>query len=107
MKYLPVSVYRDGSGYDCSMNGVTARFDRLYVPVKDGFLTREAIEAKGEGNRILAAKEPAFSDCPPRLYPETISPSRTMFGGNFVYTSDSRFRRAYGWAPVAVHDRVE
>jgi hypothetical protein len=26
---------------------------------------------------------------------------------NFVYSSDGRFRRAYGPAPVAVHDRIE
>jgi hypothetical protein len=31
----------------------------------------------------------------------------SMFGGNFVWSSDSRFREWYGDAPLAVHDRLE
>jgi hypothetical protein len=30
----------------------------------------------------------------------------TMMGGNFLYSSDSRFRDAFG-GPIPIHDRVE
>jgi hypothetical protein len=33
--------------------------------------------------------------------------SDTMFGGNFVYTTDSRFKELYGSNPIHVHDRIE
>lgn len=32
---------------------------------------------------------------------------RTMAGGNFIYTSDSRFRQHVCEYPISVHDRVE
>ena len=47
----------------------------------------------------------------PYLHVEQVSPSATtlhkvgpMFGGNFVYTSDSRFPSDY---PIPIHDRFE
>jgi hypothetical protein len=41
-----------------------------------------------------------------RVVPKSLLDSGkwTMFGGNFVYTSDSRFPSN---SPIAVHDRVE
>jgi len=102
MKYLPVSVYRS-AGQDCSLNGVTSVAGvKLVVPCADGHISEEDVADRGYvklvpgelGGRINFA-------------PEGTENVWTMFGGNFVYTSDSRFSRAYGGAPVHVHDRIE
>jgi hypothetical protein len=38
--------------------------------------------------------------------PAALKDKQTMFGGKFIYTSDSRFRKICDY-PVAIHDRVE
>ena len=100
-RYLPVSVYRS-AGADCSLNGVTSNdYNYLVVPCADGHVTEENVaergyivlvpgEKGGEANFVPAGAE-----------------GWSMMGGNFVYSCDSRFSRAYGHAPVAVHDRFE
>ena len=105
MKYLPVFVLSQVNSADCSAGGVTyTNPDKLVVPCEDGFLSEADVAARGYV--VLELMEPAFADCPPRFQPKGIE-GWNMFGGNYVHTSDSRFRRAYGWHPIAVHDRVE
>lgn len=38
--------------------------------------------------------------------PLSLAGKQTMFGGNFIHTSDSRFR-AVNLYPIPIHDRVE
>lgn len=38
--------------------------------------------------------------------PAELEGRHTMFGGNFIYTSDSRFRNISN-QPIPIHDRVE
>ncbi len=101
MNYLPVNVYT--SGTDCSLNGVTfTNPNDLVVPCEDGHITEEDVEARGY-IRLVPGK---ILNCP-NFTPEGTENKWTMMGGNFVYSTDSRFSRKYGNAPVAVHDRIE
>lgn len=103
-RYLLVFVYRDADGSDCTLNGVTKRFSQLYVPHPEGNYTRADIN---DPCQILKVIPPSFPGCPYRFRPECIDDGKhSMMGGNYVCTSDSRFKEEYG-APIAVHDRVE
>jgi hypothetical protein len=104
-RYLMVDVLRAADRRDCTMNGISARHARLYVPHPEGYLERDALIAKGEGPQLLEVIPPAFPGCPARVKPRGEA-RWTMSGGNFVETSDSRFWQAYG-GPVSVHDRIE
>ena len=108
-----VSVYRTDTGtHDCTAGGMTnnktgvnqlcvINIDGPFKPTDDAPAVR--IEA-GPFNSV-------------RIVPATKAWERygnRMFGGNFAYTSDSRFRAAveeitgdkHG-GPVAIHDRYE
>ena len=102
MKYLPVNVFRSSLG-DCTNGGVTADDDSLFVvPCEDGFLTDEGLADRHN----VVILEPAEIMGSLYFKPSTIT-GHSMAGGNFVYTSDSRFSRTYSKQPVRVHDRVE
>ena len=101
---LLIYVYRDSLG-DCTLNGVSSRYDCLKmieeseVPTWTG--DRDDVVVKI--NRILWG-EPAPYLVPLDLYEANKNASLPiMFGGNFGYTSDSRF----GSSPIAIHDRCE
>ena len=104
MNYLPVNVYRS-AGSDCTLNGVTSTDDySLVVPCEDGHITDESIENSDTPVVVLIYGEILGS---PHFKPETQGHHHSMMGGNFVYSSDSRFSRKYGNQPIAVHDRFE
>jgi len=103
MKYLPVSVYTNGS--DCTMNGVSfTHADKLVVPCEDGFLSLDDVTDRGYA--ILELEDSNLRGAPPH-FKQAGRKGWNMFGGNYVSTSDSRFSRKYGWSPIAVHDRYE
>lgn len=103
MKYLPVSVYT--SGRDCTNGGVThTHSDNIVVPMEDGYLSLDDVTERGYA--ILELEASALRGAPPHFKPEG-EKRWTMFGGNYVSTSDSRFKRKYGYSPIAVHDRIE
>ncbi len=112
MKYLDVSVLTTpavpgswNEGIDCTAGGVTATHaQKLVVPCEDGYLTLEDVTERGY--KILELQKSLVQGAPGHFTPEGVT-RHTMFGGNYVTTSDSRFRRAYGWSPIAVHDRIE
>ncbi len=99
-----IEVYRNNLG-DCSLNGLSSRFDTLKMIEES-----EVPEWKGKFedvvvkiNRILWG-EPHPYLVPIDLYEaDKKSSLPIMFGGNFGYTSDSRF----GGTPIAIHDRCE
>lgn len=99
---LRAEVYRDSLG-DCTNSGISATRDSLYIlgcngPLEAGDL-RECVKIERRellGSEYLSAKPVYFPD---RWY---------MAGGNFLYTSDSRFREYTGSNyPVPIHDRYE
>lgn len=102
LEALPVSVYKSPLG-DSSANGITSKTNRLLL-VFDGlsspFKTNEnedylvLIKRNIGGKEYLHAKPQSLID----------SNTHSMFGGNFIFTSDSRFPSPY---PIPVHDRVE
>ncbi len=98
--WLLVEVYRGADGRDCSAGGVTGREVSLYVPHHEG-----NHDAPPEALRLWPRSKGGVRN----FVPETLEKRgfRGCFGGNFVWTSDSRFRQLYGDHPVAVHDRQE
>jgi len=110
MKYLPVTVLTQAPGgmfdnSDCTNGGVSKTHSQdLVVPCEDGFLTLEDVTERGLV--ILELEKSAVAGAPGHFVPKGET-AQTMFGGNYITTSDSRFRRAYGWSPIALHDRVE
>ena len=101
MNYLPVYVYTSG-GQDCSANGVTVTSQKkLVVPYKDGFITEDGVAKHGYVKLELGKIMDSI-----HFKPAGVT-KWTMFGGNFVYSSDSRFSEKYGRQPVHVHDRIE
>lgn len=105
MNYLPVNVLRNTDMSDCSLNGVTAT-DHYYlvVPCEDGHVSESDIDNMERDVVVLEFGEILGS---PHFKPQTNGQHHSMFGGNFVHTSDSRFSRKYGNQPIAVHDRFE
>ena len=112
MKYLPIQVltsaYDPASMFndsDCTNGGVSKTHPgKLCVPCEDGYLSAEDVEERGY--IILELEKSAVGGAPGHFVPKGET-AWTMFGGNYITTSDSRFRRAYGWSPIALHDRVE
>lgn len=101
---LLIFVYRDSLG-DCSLNGVSARHDCLKMIEESDVSTwkGETDDVVVKINRVLCGK-PAPYLVPLDLYEANKKSSLPiMFGGNFGYTSDSRF----GGTPIAIHDRCE
>lgn len=99
MNKISTYVYRNSLG-DCTANGLTANNDQLdlYYNVTD--YTDLPDDALVLIERNIGGQEANYA------VPVSIAKSNTwsMFGGNFVHTSDSRFP---GNGPISVHDRVE
>lgn len=99
---LPVSIYKSPLG-DSSANGITSKNDRLLL-VFDGlnspFKTNEGEDYLVLIKRNIGSEE--YLSAKPQSLIE--SNTHSMFGGNFIFTSDSRFPSSY---PIPVHDRVE
>jgi hypothetical protein len=107
---LVINVYR-WAGPDCSMRGISAQHDKLCVvncvgpfePSEDCPAV-ELVKLR-HGNVVLQPVDPEYHGGGGKWL---------MFGGNFGYTSDSRFnakvRELSGYDfsfPVAIHDRYE
>lgn len=106
LEALPVYVYRS-EGPDTSARGISSREDILklvFDGVSSPFKTK-----KGENYLVLKEKKHGMANTEETYkYVVPISiiekGSHSMFGGNFVYSSDSRFPNKY---PLPIHDRVE
>lgn len=95
-------VYKNSLG-DCTNNGLTNNYDHLYL--YHGHLDDEIINELPEDSlilieRVLWGKQANYA-VPVEIYK---SKRHSMAGGNFIYTSDSRFPSD---APISVHDRIE
>lgn len=108
-KGLPCSVYRDASGSDCSLNGVSARFARVT-------LIGVAIDREGGGvfeptdmaPAVVLTQSAGMRPSAPHARPWEVRGKWAMMGGAYIATSDSRFVRATGvHGAIRLHDRVE
>jgi hypothetical protein len=102
MNYLTVDVYRS-AGIDCTNNGVTSETSPTFVvPCEHGPISGDWAD---EQEYVILVPGTAGN----RMHMKPLKHifSHTMFGGNFVYTTDSRFKELYGARPIHVHDRIE
>ncbi|CCG43227.1 hypothetical protein [Magnetospirillum molischianum] len=99
-KGMIASVYRDADGVDCTNGGISSKADRVLI-VGEG-VPEIFAERSGMPTLLLVDRGP---NLPPALYPaDDLRPGRFMFGGNFAYSSDSRWPTG---KPIKIHDRAE
>lgn len=103
-KGLMVYVYRTATMPDCTNRGLTCLHNRLLLVGNGPDTPREDLPALYPAYNETYKRFAAF---PTKQGAESYTRghhSGYMFGGNFIYTSDSRFPSK---TPIAVHDRVE
>ena len=109
---LTARIYRDVSDtYDCTMNGWSVRYTNVCIVNAEG-----PFEPDDDHPAVLVRKHPRANALHVVSQIDADSGKWTMFGGNFLACSDSRFgelcRRllrdpnAYIGA-VQIHDRIE
>ena len=114
---LMVSVFRDMGMGDCSNGGLSSKFDRIFIENIEGPFN------EGDSEYHMPFKYPRarlergpFAGTVHIVFNlDKANGDVTTFGGNFAYTSDSRFHRAveeitgnkHSFGPVPIHDRVE
>ena len=103
-KYIRVDVFRGPHG-DASNFGITfTHNNKLVVPCPGGNITGEQVEEYGY--IILTLQSPVMQGGAPYFDAE-LDIRKAMFGGNFVWSTDGRFRKRYGQHPIKVFDRIE
>lgn len=107
IKCLSVEVYKFPLG-DCTNNGVSGKYGKLLIPCDDG---NESVDLDNPPeNFCVIEKRVLWGDKHYYIVPYALKQSGkwTMMGGNFAYTSDSRFKECTeSWQPLPIHDRVE
>lgn len=101
-KSLMVSVYKDSNGGDSTNDGISSKYNDLYL-IGEG--VSGPSESKDEQTVKLVKRNFPWGDyihVEPLIQPE--KGKSPMFGGNFIYSSDSRFPSKY---PIPIHDRFE
>lgn len=110
VKGLLVWVYRNGDFGDCSMNGISSRHDKLILIGEgvEGFIEVDLDNPQEEVVHLVKRQmhDGEYLHVEPLdgQYSKAENRKWYMSGGNFVYTSDSRFPCNY---PLSVHDRHE
>ena len=115
MEKLSVDVYYNNSYRRCALNGYSTYKERI-VMVKGN---RE--ECISECKKLIEEEHYKEDDFyylnerylwgKPSFFLEMLFPNKSgivMAGGNFAYSSDSRFERITGsHQPISIHDRIE
>ncbi len=103
-KGMLVSVLRQSD--DCTNNGLSSKKDRLIL-VGPGI--PRIFEVEDDEPHLVLVKRELFGKTHFSAVPSDLVEKRkhSMFGGNFCYTSDSRFSEINGGHPIKIHDRVE
>lgn len=100
-KGLIISVYKFPLG-ECTNNGLSSKYESLLL-VGDG-IKNGPFESSDEKDYLICEYRERYDDF--IATPKSLKDSGkwTMFGGNFAYTSDSRFPTD---SPIKIFDRVE
>lgn len=96
-------VLRDGLG-DCTNRGISSERKELYIMTEEKypFEPEDLRQCVGIEHRDCCGE--AYVDAKPLHFPRRWY----MAGGNFLYTSDSRYKEITGIRyPVSIHDRYE
>jgi hypothetical protein len=114
LKFISINIYYNNHYRDCAAGGKSQFHESGYLLVEDGNLTRDDIGKTWidwervdkpiyKIDTILGSKyvREIHFDGTMKTNPEKLGP---MFGGNFIYSSDSRFPSD---APIRIHDRYE
>ena len=100
---LRLDIFKSDRG-DCSNRGVSSRCSSVtLVADESGNAIDGPDEPSDEAPAVRLANGPYGSR---RIVPVELEGRHTMFGGAFVWSSDSRFR-GLSEQPVQLHDRVE
>ena len=109
MKKLLSFVYRNGLG-DCTNAGLSSKVDNAYFvwdidPLEEDKILSD-FYAEVDEDFFVVKERSIFGVYSMIAIPYTIwkSGRHSMSGGNFLYTSDSRFPSE---APISIHDRIE
>ncbi len=107
MKGIRVEIYK-WMGKDSSNRGVSSRKDTVTLLIPEGGYA-DAVAQDGTYLTIVRRyigdyATPCNASGAPLQRPGMIGP---MFGGTFIYSSDSRFREYCGKSPIPLHDRWE
>ena len=102
-KGLNVNVLRS-SGGDCTLGGLSSKVDSVLLVSEDVTVQGPFEVNEDEDYMVLVRRDIGGEYL--HAVPNSIlkSGKRPMAGGNFIYTSDSRFPCRY---PISVHDRLE
>lgn len=100
---MSVDVYR--GRHDSTNSGLSSKKDSLILATGD--LKVEGPFNVKEGEDYLVLMKGPMNTI--RAVPKSLVDSKAwvMFGGNFCFTSDSRFAKLNGGNPIKIFDRVE
>jgi len=107
MKGLSVSIYENKEHGNSSNHGISKYCDSVIITSED-FEIDEVFEVTENSPEVVIIKREG------RMYQDVIAVPRVvlesgkhyMFGGSFIYSSDSRFN-AISKLPIKLFDRVE
>ena len=115
IEIMCANVYYNNLYRKCAANGYSAYKEEILIVkgkkkdcIKECNKLIEEKEAEKEdfyylNERILWGEKHFFLEM---LYPKI--KGHQMAGGNFAYSSDSRYREITGmWTPIPIHDRIE
>ena len=107
MKGLITEIFENKAHGNCSNHGLSSKVDKVVITSED-FEIDEVFEVTEDMPEVVIIKRErnSFKDviAVPRELLE--SGKHYMFGGSFIYTSDSRFAEISS-SPIKLFDRVE
>lgn len=109
-RFLSIDIFRPE--VDCTNRGVThpdnAKGKIFVVPHPSGQWDEDDIN-NGDTDRFVVLEVKTHEIYPEYKYLRPVMAGKrwTMMGGNFGYTSDSRWSSMYGNYPLPIHDRIE
>ncbi len=106
VRALSCSIYDDKFIGNCSNNGISNRYKEVYVICPDG---NDEIDLDNPPENLVIFEEKDFGFRKhKRFHPYNKKSGKwNMFGGAFVWTCDSRFRKRFGDYPIPLFDRYE